>query len=59
MTEVPAATPVTVPPVSSTVATAVFKLLHVPPATASLKVVVLPEHNDIMPVTGAVGLTVM
>jgi hypothetical protein len=40
--DVPADRPVTTPDEASTVATKVFRLLHVPPLTALLNVIVLP-----------------
>jgi hypothetical protein len=58
--DVPAATPVTTPPVVM-VALAVFELLHVPPATPSVSAVVEPSHTvvapEIVPAFGT-GLTV-
>jgi hypothetical protein len=50
MTEVPAETPVTTPVPAITVATEGVALLHVPPAVALLKVVVVPEHRVVVPV---------
>ena len=58
MVEVPAETPVT-RPVPDTVATVVLLLLHVPPATASVRDMVIPVHRAAGPVTGADGLTVI
>ena len=46
---VPPATPLTIPD-ELTVALAVLLLLHVPPAVASLNVVVAPLHTDAVPV---------
>src|SRR4051812_25036700 len=46
---VPAATPVTAPPVP-TVAVALFALLHAPPKVASASVVLLPSQTDAVPV---------
>ena len=58
MVNVPAATPVTTP-VVLIVATEVLLLLHVPPAVASVKLVVNPIHTDAVPVMVAgKGLTV-
>jgi hypothetical protein len=51
---VPAATPVTTP-LPVTVAVAVLLLLHVPPETASLSVVVEPTHVNIVPVIAVAG----
>jgi hypothetical protein len=53
--EVPAETPDT-KPVASTVALAVFVLLHTPPNVASFRLVVCPEHIVAVPViaTGVV-----
>ena len=54
----PPDTPVIIPVVSPAVATDIFVLLQVPPAVASLNVVVLPWHIVADPVIGATGLTV-
>jgi hypothetical protein len=40
------------------VATAVLPLLHVPPETALLSEVVIPEQRPVAPVMGAVAFTV-
>jgi hypothetical protein len=53
ITEVPALTPHSVPVVAPMVATAVFELLQVPPATVLLRVVHVPAHKDVMPVMAA------
>lgn len=45
MVTAPAATPVTTPVAELTVALAVLLLLHVPPAVASVSVVLIPVHN--------------
>ena len=45
MLALPADIPVTTPVVGPTVAIAVLLLLHVPPATASVKVVVVLKHT--------------
>ena len=50
MFEVPTATPVTNPVEEITVATDVFPEVHVPPEDASVSVVVLPTHTDVVPV---------
>jgi hypothetical protein len=50
--EVPAETPVTMPP-ASTVATPVVPLLQVPPAVISLRLVVEPAHTSVVPVNAA------
>lgn len=53
ITEVPAATPVTIPVDEPTVATVVLLLLHVPdvivPTTVSMSVDVLPTHAPSVP----------
>jgi hypothetical protein len=59
MVDVPAVMPVTSPVVLPIVATAGVALLHVPPPMASLSVLVAPTHIPVMPVMGAVALTVM
>ena len=51
MVAVPAATPVTVPPL--TLATPALLVLHVPPLVASLNEVVRPAHTDMVPVIAA------
>jgi hypothetical protein len=51
MVDVPAAMPVTTPEVEPTVATAVLALLHVPPATESVSVMVDPEQRVLGPLT--------
>ena len=45
MLTVPADTPVTMPDVMPTVATVVLELLHVPPVTESVSVIVDPAHT--------------
>lgn len=57
--DVPVATPVTTPEARPTVATDTVLLLHVPPAVASVSVVVFPMHIDNVPSIGEVGFTVM
>ena len=52
---VPSATPFTTPVVEPMVAVAVVVLIHVPPATASLRVIVAPTHTALGPVM-AVGM---
>jgi hypothetical protein len=63
MLAVPAATPVTSPVEASTVATPVASLLHVPPATASLSVLVAPTQKVVVPIiangVAGDGLTVI
>ena len=54
----PDAIPVTIPVVSPTVATPVVPLAHVPPATASPSVVVLPTHTCKVPVIAESAFTV-
>jgi hypothetical protein len=56
---VPGPEPVTKPVPAPTVAMDVLLLLHVPPPAASLSVVPRPEHIEVIPVTGASGLTAM
>ena len=51
---VPAAIPVTMPEVAPIVATAGLLLPHVPPASISPRVMVLPVHTFEGPVMGAV-----
>ena len=53
----PAVTPVTTPDPAPTDATAELLLVHVPPASASLNVIVKYWQTSVVPVTGAVGLT--
>ena len=48
----------TVPFAGSIVATLLLLLLHVPPVVASLKIVVMPAHNILLPVIGIIGFTV-
>ena len=55
----PAATPVTVPEVEPIVATPVVPLVHVPPLTVDVNVVVWPAHTLVAPVSVADGLTVI
>ncbi|GAB2459534.1 hypothetical protein GCM10011375_09410 [Hymenobacter qilianensis] len=56
----PTLTPVTIPDAASTVATAVFELLHPPPVVAVLRVVVPPTHAAAVPVIEAtVGAALM
>ena len=50
MIAVPPVTPYTVSEVGFIVATAVFPLLHVPPAVMSLSMVVVFAHNEVTPV---------
>ena len=58
MSELPAETPVTIPP-ASIVATPVVPLLHVPPAVRSTNVAVEPAQIPVEPViTSGTGLTV-
>jgi hypothetical protein len=52
MREVPAVTPVIIPVVDPAVATVVLLLLHRPPPTPSVSVVVRPVHIDVIPVIG-------
>lgn len=59
VTVLPAICPVTVPVVRPTVAASVLLLVHVPPVIASLSVSGIPVHNDVLPVIGATGLTVI
>ena len=54
----PLAIVVTKPVVAPIVATPVALLLHVPPAVASVSVVVLPAHNDNVPLIADTVLTV-
>ena len=61
MIDVPPDTPVT-NPTALTVATEVLPLLHVPPAVASVKEVLVPEQNSpvpVIPVTVGNGVTVI
>lgn len=53
MMAVPAVTPVTIPVVAPTVATAGVLLLQVPPGVALLKVVVAPTQWRVVPVMPA------
>jgi hypothetical protein len=56
---IPGVTPYTAPVVGLMVATDTFPLLHVPPSTALLKVIVAHLwHNPVTPVIGNCGLTV-
>jgi hypothetical protein len=50
--------PYTTPAVTSTVATELLLLLHVPPVGESLSVVVLPAQIIVLPVTGTIAFTV-
>ena len=62
MVAVPADVPVTTPVAAPTAATAALLLLHVPPATASVRVAVVPVQTVVAPVmvpAVAAGLTVM
>ncbi len=62
MVGTPVATPVTTPVPAPTVASVVLLLLHVPPVTASFKVIVAPVQTDAEPTTviaRGVGLTVI
>ena len=57
--EVPIATPETTPEADPTVATPVLLLLHVPPVTASVSVVVEPVQSVTVPrMAVGVGFTV-
>ena len=56
--QVPAETPVTIPEEEPTVATDVLLLSHVPPETASVKVVTVPVKMVVGPLIGASGSTV-
>ena len=58
MVVAPPETPVTTPLVPSMVATDVVVLVQVPPGVASLSVVVEPAQIVVIPVIGAVALTV-
>ena len=55
---VPVPIPVTTPVPEPMVPTAVLLLVHVPPAVASLKVVVSPTHAVVVPVMAEIGPTV-
>ena len=55
----PGAMPVTTPVPGTTVAVAAGATLHVPPAVASVRVVLLPWHMLSVPFIGVVGFTVM
>ena len=62
MVVVPGATPLTVPPVGSTVATVVLLLVHVPPAIPFVSKVTLPKQTVDEPLIGvgdAVTVTVL
>jgi hypothetical protein len=60
ITEVPLATPQTTPVVEPMTATAVLLLVHVPPDTASLRVLHAPVQTPVEPnIAVGVGLTVM
>lgn len=50
---VPSATPLTIPEVLPMVAMVVVVLIQVPPATASLRVIVAPTHTALGPVMAA------
>ena len=58
MVAVPAPVPVAIPETGSTVATPVLLLLHVPPPMALLNAEAAPTQKLVVPVMGAVGLTV-
>lgn len=58
MVAVPAEAPLTTPLEAPIVATAGLLLLHVPPVTALLSVVVPPTQIVVVPVIADVGLTV-
>jgi hypothetical protein len=53
MVAVPPETPVTTPVPEPTVATAVAKVLHVPPVVVVLNEVVAPTHTTVVPVMDA------
>lgn len=55
--QLPPATPDMTPVAASAVAIPVLLLLHVPPAVASLNVVLWPAHTAGVPVTAATGFT--
>ena len=55
---VPCATPVTTPEETPIVATPVLLLDHVPPGTASVRVVVPPIHKGAIPIIGGAVFTV-
>lgn len=59
MTVVPPLTPVTMPVDGSTVATEVLLLFQVPPVVLLLSVVVAPGQTVVVPLIGAVLITVM
>ena len=60
MTDTPADTPVTIPPVELMVATDVLTLVQPPPETPSLSVIIAPTHTGTFPVMPVgVGLTVI
>ena len=56
MNAVPAETPVTIPVAEPTVATPVLLLLHIPPASESLKVTKAPGPRVDVPATGGPGI---
>jgi hypothetical protein len=59
MTVVPVVTPLTMPDDEPTVATVVLLLIQVPPAVASVTVIVEPAHTLVGPLIAAgAGLTV-
>ena len=53
MVDAPAASVVTIPVAGSIVATAKLLLLHVPPAVASISMVLAPAHTEVTPVIAA------
>ena len=53
MTVVPKVPPVTTPVAEPIVATPVLLLTHVPPLTASVRVMVAPTHTAVGPLIGA------
>ncbi len=58
MVAAPSLTPVTIPVVDPTVATAVLLLLHVPPGVASAKAALVPTQTTLAPDIGCMALTV-
>lgn len=54
----PPATPETIPELLPIVAIAVLLLVHVPPGTLLLKVIVVPSQNDVVPLMDTAGLIV-
>ena len=59
MVAVPALMPVTTPVAGLTEATALLLLLQLPPAVASLNVVVAPLHTVVVPVIAATAVPVV